>query len=97
MKLVNLNGLNSTQPARFQQPEPGRTKEGSAPVQGPFRNPDQVSISGRAGDAARFIAHIGDLADVRQNRIDSLRADIQSQQYQVSSSDIADAIIRDER
>jgi flagellar biosynthesis anti-sigma factor FlgM len=97
MKLVNLNGLNSTQSARLQQPEPVRTKEGSACLQSPVQKSDQVRISTRAEEAGRLSARVSDLADVRQNRIDSLRAEIQSQQYEVSSSDIADAIIQDER
>lgn len=97
MKLVNLNGINSTQQARLQQPEPVRPKDGETPALALGHNmSDQVSVSNRAEDASRLIARAGELGDVRQERVQPLRQAIQSDQYEVSSSSIADAIIRDE-
>ena len=97
MKLVNLNGLNSTKPARLQQPEPVRPKDGETPAASPVHGtPDQVSVSNRAEEAGRLIARAGELGDIRQERVDSLRQAIDSDKYQVPSSRIADAIIRDE-
>jgi flagellar biosynthesis anti-sigma factor FlgM len=97
MKSVNLNGLNSTQQARLQQPEPVRPNDGETPALALGHNmSDQVSVSNRAEDASRLIARAGELGDVRQERVHLLRQAIQSDQYEVSSSSIADAIIRDE-
>lgn len=96
MKSVNLDGLNSTQPARFTRPEPVRPSDGETSVSATLRTPDQVSVSSRAEEAGRLIARAGDLADVRHERVDTLRQAIQFDQYQVPSSSIADAIIRDE-
>jgi flagellar biosynthesis anti-sigma factor FlgM len=97
MKSVNLNGINSTQQARLQQPEPVRPKDGETPAPALAHNmPDQVSVSNRAEEAGRLIARAGELGDVRQERVQSLRQVIQSDQYEVPSSSIADAIIRDE-
>lgn len=97
MKSVNLNGINSTQPARLQQPEAVPPKDGETPASALGRNvSDQVSVSNRAEDASRLIARAGELGDVRQERVYSLRQAIHSDHYQVSSSSIADAIIRDE-
>lgn len=97
MKSVNLNGLNSTQQARLQQPDPVRHKDAEVLAASPTRGaPDQVSLSGRAEEAGRLIARAGELGDIRHERVDSLRQALQSDQYKVSSSSIADAIIRDE-
>lgn len=94
MKLVNLNGLNSIQAARLQQPESVRPRDGETNVLSAVRSTaDQISVSGRAEEATRLIARAGELGDVRHERVDSLREAIQSNQYQVSSSRIADAII----
>jgi len=96
MKSVNLDGLNSTQPARFKRPEPVRPRDGETSVSAAQQTPDQVTVSSRADEASRLIARAGELADVRHERVDSLRQAIQFDQYQVPSSSIADAIIRDE-
>ena len=97
MKSVNLNGLNSTQQARLQQPEPVRPKDAEAPGQSAAHSASvQVNVSGRVEEVGRLIARAGQLGDVRQERVDSLRQAIESDQYDVPSSSIADAIIRDE-
>jgi flagellar biosynthesis anti-sigma factor FlgM len=97
MKSVNLNGLNSTQPARLQQPEPVRPRDGGTLAPSPAHGSAvEVSVSSRADEAGRLISLAGEMGDVRQERVDSLREAIQSDQYNVSSSTIADAIIRDE-
>lgn len=97
MKSVNLNGLNSTQQASLRQPELVRPKDGETAGLSPaHRTPDHVSVSSRAEEAGRLIARAGAMGDVRQERVDPLREAIQSDQYEVSSSSIADAIIRDE-
>ena len=97
MKSVNINGLNSTQQARLQQPEAPRPKHAEVPASSPSHStPDHVSVSSRAEEVGRLIARTGELADVRQEQVDSLRQAIQSDRYKVSSSSIADAIIRDE-
>ena len=96
MKPVNLDGLNSTQQARLQQSEPVRPKSVGTTAPVAQNVADQVNVSSRADEASRLIARTGELGDIRQERVDSLREAIQSDQYQVSSSTIADAIIRDE-
>jgi flagellar biosynthesis anti-sigma factor FlgM len=97
MKSVNLNGLNSTQQARLQRPELVRPKDGETNAPSAAHSiPDQVNVSSRAEEASRLVARAGELGDVRHERVDSLREAIQSDNYQVSSSSIADAIIRDE-
>ena len=97
MKSVNVNGINSAQQTRLQQSEPVRPKDGESPAQALGHNmADQVSVSNRAEDAARLIARVGELGDVRQERVYSLRQAIQSDQYQILSSSVADAILLDE-
>jgi flagellar biosynthesis anti-sigma factor FlgM len=95
MKPVNINGLNSTQQARLQQPESVRPKDAES-LSPAHIAPDQVSVSSRAEEIGRLIARAGELAYIRQGRVDSLREVLQYNQYKVSSSNIADAIMRDE-
>ncbi len=94
MKPVNVNGLNPTQSARLQQPT--TTRAGQLSSSFSYSSPDHVSVSRAVEEVGRLIARTGELPDVRNDRVDSLRDVIQSNQYQVSSSSIADAIIRDE-
>jgi flagellar biosynthesis anti-sigma factor FlgM len=95
MKPVNINGLNSIQQARLQQPESVRPRDAES-LSPAHSTPDQVSVSNRAEEVGRLIARAGELGDVRHERVDSLREVIQYGRYHVSSSNIADAIMREE-
>jgi negative regulator of flagellin synthesis FlgM len=58
--------------------------------------PDKISVSERAATAERLAAHVKQLPDVRQEKVEALRERIQSGSYKPSASDIANAILKDE-
>jgi negative regulator of flagellin synthesis FlgM len=58
--------------------------------------PDKVSVSERAATAERLTARANQLPDVRQEKVEALREQIQSGSYKPSASDIADAVLKDE-
>jgi flagellar biosynthesis anti-sigma factor FlgM len=96
MKSINLNATNSTQPARL-HPEPVRSKDEKTPAPSATHiTPDLVVVSRRAEEASQLVARAAELGDFRPERVNLLQQAIRSGEYQVSSSTIADAIMRDE-
>src|SRR5258708_3534615 len=94
MKPIYLDAVKPLQQTQVQRSEP-RPKEASAPP--PIARPeDRVSVSSRAEDVGRLVARVNEMGDVRQSRVDAVRALVQSGHYQVSSRTIAGAIMRDE-
>lgn len=58
---------------------------------------DSVALSDRSAQVERLTAQIADLPEIRDDRVQDLRGRIASGTYTVSSRDIADAIIAEER
>ena len=56
--------------------------------------PARVDISGRAQEVRRVTELIKQLPEVREDRVQALKAQFESGTYHVSSEDIADLIIR---
>jgi negative regulator of flagellin synthesis FlgM len=54
----------------------------------------QVEISDRAQEVTRITQLIKELPDVREDRVQALKAQVENGTYNVSSEDIADLIIR---
>ena len=103
MKSVDLNASNSPQqtktqrvePIRPKTPEPVRSKAADSAKQPPVsRTADQVSVSGTAV-VERLVQRARGLDDVRQQRVDHLRRLVATDQYHVSASDIAEAILNE--
>jgi flagellar biosynthesis anti-sigma factor FlgM len=57
---------------------------------------DQVNLSDRGATIRKLIDQSAQLPDVRQDRIDSLKGQIESGSYKPSATDIAEAIIKDQ-
>jgi flagellar biosynthesis anti-sigma factor FlgM len=97
MKSINIDATNSTQPARLHRSEPVRPKDGETSVPSPTKvTPDHVDVSPRAEEASRLVARAAESRDFRPERVSLLQQAIRSGEYHVSSSAIADAIMRDE-
>jgi flagellar biosynthesis anti-sigma factor FlgM len=98
MKSVNLDAaINISQPAQAQRPEV-RSKDAGVQSSTPTtpNAADQVSVSGRAEQVGKMVEKANQVGDIRQHRVDALRQLIHFGHYQVASSTIADAILRDE-
>ena len=60
----------------------------------PTRLPDEVSLSDSARSMAAARKEIADAPEVREDRIQALKAAINNGTYEVSSSDLARAMVR---
>ncbi|MBS1792355.1 MAG: flagellar biosynthesis anti-sigma factor FlgM [Acidobacteria bacterium] len=59
-------------------------------------NGDKVEFSNRATEVGKFVKQVKNMPDVRQDKINQLRDQISSGNYNPSSEEIADAILKDE-
>ncbi|HYJ48216.1 MAG TPA: flagellar biosynthesis anti-sigma factor FlgM [Pyrinomonadaceae bacterium] len=59
--------------------------------------PDAVKVSERAANVGRLAARAAELPDVRQEKVEALRERLQSGSYNPQASDIADAVIKEEK
>ena len=57
---------------------------------------DKLAFSQLATNAAKQLDRLKELPDVRQEKVDSFRKQILADDYNPSSEDIADAILKDE-
>ena len=101
MKIKPSNGINEAEHMGIaNRIAPNRaTKTGPLTppeVGSPAADRDSVYISARAETIAKLIERLKKLPDVRQERVDSLRARATSGDLYPTAEDIADAIIRQE-
>jgi flagellar biosynthesis anti-sigma factor FlgM len=101
MKIEQLNGVSNAEQMRSANRLGANRTTGSEARPAPgAANPtppaDQVYISPQAETIARLVARVREMPDIRQERVESLRAIATSGAYHPSAADIADAIIGDE-
>jgi flagellar biosynthesis anti-sigma factor FlgM len=73
------------------------TEIGRAPENKKAVSADKVDFSGRGSEVGKLIEQMKALPDVRQTKVSNLRDQIGAGTYNPSGSQIANAIIRDER
>jgi flagellar biosynthesis anti-sigma factor FlgM len=59
-------------------------------------NEDKVELSNRATEVGKLVDQVKELPDGREEKISQLREQVSSGNYNPSSEDIADAILKDE-
>jgi negative regulator of flagellin synthesis FlgM len=101
MSPVNLNPGREIDPRHAtKRAETDRTAELNASPQtinaSAPQNIDSIRVSERASTLGELTAKAEQLPEIRQERIDQLRTQIQSGEYRPSSEEIADAILKDE-
>lgn len=57
---------------------------------------DQINVSDRAASIQQIVDKISNIPQVRQDRVEALREQVQSGSFNPSSEDIADAILRED-
>lgn len=101
MSTVKLNGFPDAEPTRAtRHSEAGRAAgqpsvsqaDGTSTTQGT----DEIKVSERATEVRRLVERVLELPDVRQERVEALRARIASGDFNPSAEEIADAVIKDE-
>jgi flagellar biosynthesis anti-sigma factor FlgM len=100
MSSVNLNGTPETDLTRVaERAETNRVTDPSATL--PSANAsapppaDTITVSEHAAKVRQLAAKIEELPEVRQERVEHLRKQVQSGAYHPSAEEIAEALIKD--
>ena len=80
--------------------ESGRPTEGNANLQKAGVNStnksDSINVSDRAAAIGELTAKVDQLPEVRQEKVERLRSQVQAGSFRPPASEIADALIKDE-
>ncbi len=96
MKSVDLDPINPTQQTQVQKPGSSRPYSTDSSSPSVSRGTDQISVSQRAEEVSRLVAHAREITEVRQDRVDLFKRLIDSGRYHRSSRVIAEAIVANE-
>ena len=98
MSKINANGINnydSIGAAReADASRAGRNSSAAIENKSAVRSEDKIQLSGEAAKIGKLVETIKDLPDVRQEKVDALREKIEAGEYNPSSVDIADAMLK---
>lgn len=100
MSKININKINDLDSLRTARQTEARSadKSGSASAGAKAETgEDKLRFSERASDIGRLVDQLKELPDMREAKINALREQIEAGEYNPSSEDIADAILREER
>src|SRR3954463_10997120 len=64
---------------------------------GTASEPDDIKVSERATNIGRLATRASELPDIRHEKVEALRERIQTKTYHPTASDIADAILKEEK
>lgn len=99
MNRINLNGGGEVEARRTGRLEAERLTEGGAVPQtttaGAQPAADSISVSGRAAEIGELTNKTLQLPEIREERVEQLRAQVQSGNYRPSAENIADALLKE--
>ncbi|MDX2030114.1 MAG: flagellar biosynthesis anti-sigma factor FlgM [Blastocatellia bacterium] len=98
MSQIKLNGGNDLDPRiTTGRIEAERAADADAPAPGaaPSRAADSIRVSERAATIGELAARVRQLPDVRRERVEHFRAQLEAGAYRPSAEDVADALLRD--
>lgn len=98
MNRIDLNGSPDVDQTRV---NPARAVERSTEIRRTdetrrAETTDRVSLSERAAKIQELVKRAREMADVREDKVEALKRLVQSDQYNPSPQEIADAIVRHE-
>jgi len=105
VKSVDLNAINSAEQAQSKKAEQAQSKKVEPARSGnteATRRPavsqesDQVNVSDTGMQVGRMVQRARELDEVRQERVESLRQQVNAGEYHVSADKIAEAILNEE-
>lgn len=98
MDKIDLNGANIERLRSLNKIEHDRANEKreEKTTNNLLTPSDQVNVSDRAASVQQIVDKISNIPQVRQDRVEALREQIQSGSFNPSSEDIADAILRED-
>lgn len=98
INIDNLHGKDAISGVKHDRAEKtGGTKSIPAPGSKAALEKDKIELSGKSAEVGKLVDQVKQLPDVRQERVVELKQKIASGDYDPSSEDIADAIIKDEQ
>jgi len=96
---INIDKINGFSPVRATGS--GDVKKSGSDVAKPIEinktTDDTVEFSNRGSEVGKLVDQVKDMPDIREEKINQLREQIASGNYNPSSEDIADAILKDEK
>lgn len=99
MNRINLNGGGEVEARRTGRLEAERLTEGGAVPQtttaGTKPAADSISVSGRAAEIGELTNKTLQLPEIREERVEQLRTQVQSGNYRPSAENIADALLKE--
>lgn len=99
MNPIKLNGGGEVEARRTGRLEAERLTEGGTVPQATSSSAqpaaDSISVSGRATEIGEVTNKTLQLPEIREARVEQLRAQVQSGNYRPSAENIADALIKD--
>lgn len=98
----NLNIDNVSGFGQIRTPSQGEVKKSVGEVVKPIEvaktNPDdKLEFSNRGSEVGRLVDQIKSIPDSREDKVNAIREQVSSGNYNPSSLDIADAILKDEK
>jgi flagellar biosynthesis anti-sigma factor FlgM len=99
MNRINLNSGSEVEARRTGRLETERlTEGGTVPSTTPSSGPpaaDSISVSGRAAEIGELTNKTLQLPEIREERVEQLRSQVQSGNYRPTAEDIADALLKE--
>lgn len=92
-KLSNLESVNNVRNSDVKRSGKEEIVSGENKIS---VNEDKIEISGKISDVGKYVDKIKELPDIRQDQVNSLKEKVLSGEYQPSSQQIADAILKSE-
>lgn len=100
MGKINLDKVNSFEPIK-----PERQSDVKSVQSPPIRpektdisnEKDRVNLSGKAAEVGKLVGKVKDLPEVRSDRVEALKAQVEAGEFDPTSEQIANAIIKDEQ
>lgn len=99
MDKVNFNGANNIDQLRFKKNvdnERNVNENREKAVNNPLAHNDEVNVSDRALRVQQMVEKISVIPEVRSERVEALRQQVEAGNYHPSSNKIAAAILRED-
>jgi len=97
---INIDKINGFNPVRAAGQSDVKKSGGETqkPIEvGKTANEDKLKLSNRATEVGKFVEQVKEMPELREEKINALREQIAGGNYNPSSEDIAEAILRDEK
>jgi negative regulator of flagellin synthesis FlgM len=99
MSKINTNKIDNLDPIRATRSGDAKPagKDKASSIESKNKvGEDKLEFSGRATEAGKLLDSLKELPDVREEKVNALREQIAAGEYNPTSEDIADAILKDE-